>query len=81
MDETTTKALEARGSERGLSISELIAEMTATHAEAKIAAEELSELDRRWAAIEAGEGTVAHDVVTRWLETWGTPSFGPWKHQ
>lgn len=40
--------------------------------------DEIAELDRRWAAIEAGEGTVPHDEVVRWLETWGAPAFKPW---
>jgi predicted transcriptional regulator len=40
--------------------------------------DELAELERRWAAIEAGEPTVPHDEVVRWLETWGTPAFRPW---
>lgn len=40
--------------------------------------DEIAELDRRWAAIEAGEPTVPHDEVVRWLETWGTPAFRPW---
>jgi predicted transcriptional regulator len=31
---------------------------------------ELAELDRRWAAIEAGQATVPHDEVVRWLQTW-----------
>jgi predicted transcriptional regulator len=41
--------------------------------------DELAELDQRWAAIEAGEATVPHDEVVRWLETWGTPAFRPWR--
>jgi hypothetical protein len=42
----------------------------------------LDELDRQWAAIKAGEPTVAHDDVVRWLDTWGTPGFRPWQaHQ
>jgi predicted transcriptional regulator len=43
--------------------------------------EELAELERRWAAIEAGEATVPHDEVVLWLETWGTPAFRPWLDQ
>jgi predicted transcriptional regulator len=39
--------------------------------------DEIAELDRRWAAIEAGEPRVSHDEVVRWLETWGTPAFRP----
>lgn len=46
---------------------------------AAIDLDELAELERRWAAIEAGEATVPHDRVVRWLETWGTPAFRPWR--
>jgi predicted transcriptional regulator len=41
--------------------------------------DEVAELERRWAAIEAGEATVPHEEVVRWLETWGTPTFTPWR--
>lgn len=47
--------------------------------EVQLSPEELSELDRRWAAIEAGEPTVPNDEVVHWLETWGTPAFRPWR--
>jgi predicted transcriptional regulator len=47
-------------------------------ASAAIDVDELAELERRWTAIEAGEATVPHDKVVRWLETWGTPAFRPW---
>jgi predicted transcriptional regulator len=47
-------------------------------ASATIDPDEIAELDRRWAAIEAGEATVPHIEVVRWLETWGTPAFRPW---
>jgi predicted transcriptional regulator len=43
--------------------------------------DEIAELDRRWAAIEAGEATVPHDEVVRWLQTWGTPAFRPWRER
>jgi hypothetical protein len=42
---------------------------------------EIAELHRQWAAIKAGAPTVAHDDVVRWLDTWGTPHFKPWKNQ
>ena len=48
-------------------------------ASAAIDLDELAELERRWAAIEEGEATVPHDKVVRWLETWGTPAFRPWR--
>jgi predicted transcriptional regulator len=41
----------------------------------------LAELERRWAAVQAGEKTVPNDAVVRWLETWGSPSFRPWRDQ
>ena len=42
-------------------------------------AEEIAELDRRWAKIAAGEPTIPHKDVVRWLNTWGTPAFKPWR--
>jgi predicted transcriptional regulator len=39
--------------------------------------EQIAELDRRWARVVAGEPTVDHDEVVRWLETWGTSAFRP----
>jgi predicted transcriptional regulator len=82
VDEATARTLEARASKRGVSVSELIAEMATLQGEVTTTAtDEIAELDRRWAAIEAGEATVPHDAVARWLETWGTPSFRPWKNQ
>ncbi len=79
VDERTAIALETRAAEQGLSVPELLEEMTtfATSRET-ISAEEIVELDRRWAAIEAGEPTVSNDEVIRWLHTWGTPAFKPW---
>ena len=44
-------------------------------------AEDIAELDRQWADIEAGAPTVPHDKVARWLETWGTPDFKRWQEQ
>jgi hypothetical protein len=41
--------------------------------------EELSELDRQWAVIKKGGATIPHAEVLRWLQTWGTPAFRPWK--
>lgn len=82
VDDTTAAALESRAAEVGLSVAELLAEIVAA---AGIAAEstdaDLAELDRQWAAIKSGEPTVAHDDVVRWLDSWGTPRFRPWKQQ
>jgi hypothetical protein len=82
VDERTAVALETRAAERGLSVPDLIAEMTsiATSDEA-LSTDDIAELDRRWAAIEAGEPTIPHDSVVRWLRTWGSPEFKSWRDQ
>jgi predicted transcriptional regulator len=79
VDEATAATLKTRAAEHGLSVSELVAEMTALQdAVVVLSAEDIGELDRQWAAIKAGESTVPHEDVTRWLQTWGTPGFKPW---
>jgi predicted transcriptional regulator len=41
---------------------------------------DIAELDRQWAEIKSGAvSTVPHEKVARWLETWGTPAFKPWR--
>jgi predicted transcriptional regulator len=73
IDSETAAALKARAAERGMSIAALIAELVPPSDE-----EVIAELDRQWAAIEAGEPTVPHEEVRAWLRTWGTPEFKPW---
>jgi predicted transcriptional regulator len=81
VDEATAAALESRAAERGLSVSQLVAEMTAVQSAATVHPnDEVAELDRQWAAIKAGESTIPHEKVVRWLQTWGTPSFRPWNN-
>jgi hypothetical protein len=41
--------------------------------------QDIAELDRQWKSIKSGEATVPHADIARWLETWGTPDFQPWK--
>jgi hypothetical protein len=79
VDETTATLLRERADARGISVSELVAGMTALAETAvEISAEEFADLDRQWAAIQSGEeATVPHDQVARWLETWGMPDFKP----
>jgi len=79
VDERTAVALEGRAAERGLSVPDLIAEMIAlaTPQEA-LSSDDVAELDRRWAAIEAGALTTPHDSVVRWLGTWRSPAFKSW---
>jgi predicted transcriptional regulator len=80
VDKETAETLKARVAERGLTVPEQVAEMTALQAgPVELSSGEVAELDRRWAKIEAGEATVPHDEVVRWLETWGTPAFKPWE--
>jgi len=79
IDEATAEALEARAAEAGLSVRELLAEMVAVGSASQLPSAELAELDRQWDAIKAGEPTIAHDDVVRWLDTWGTSGFRPWK--
>ena len=79
VDQATAAALEKRAAESGVTVSELLAGLVARHREpVEVSPAELSELDRQWAAIKAGEPTVPHDRVVRWLDTWGTPDFRPW---
>ena len=79
VDEATATLLRDRAAERGLSVAELVAGLAAlTEAPADISPEELAELDRQMAAIDAGEeATFPHEEVARWLETWGTPDYRP----
>ena len=74
VDSETASILRERAAQRGVTVSELVAEL-APQAEQD---EAIAELDRRWAAIEAGEATVPQEEVERWLRTWGTPEFRPW---
>jgi hypothetical protein len=93
VDEETAALLEARAGAWGMTVSELVADIARNlealqadlaefrgKAEGPVAipADEIAELDRRWAAIEAGEPTVSNDDAMRWLQTWGTPAFKPW---
>lgn len=74
LDGATVAALKKQAAERGVSVSQLVAELVPLATDDAA----LAELDRRWAAIERGEATVPHVDVERWLRTWGTPEFRPW---
>ena len=76
VDETTAAQLTERAAQRGISISELLSELISLDdASTVISSEEIAELDRRWAAIDAGGATIPNEDVVRWLRTWGTPAF------
>jgi predicted transcriptional regulator len=76
VDPTTAAALEQRAAKAGLSVSDFLADMVAH--DGRPAETDVAELDRQWAAIKAGEPTVPHEDVVRWLDTWGTPGFRRW---
>jgi predicted transcriptional regulator len=77
VDDSTATALESRAAEVGVSVSELLAQMVGRQG-VRLAPADLTELDRQWAAIKAGEPTFSHEDVVRWLDTWGTPDFRQW---
>jgi predicted transcriptional regulator len=77
VDSATASALKTRAAERGVSVSQLVSELVPF----AIDDEAIAELDRRWAAIEAGGATVPQVDVERWLRTWGTPEFRPWSER
>lgn len=79
VDGKTAAALESRAAEAGLSVAGWLTEIASPVATTPA---EMSDLDRQWAAIKAGEPTMPHDKVVRWLDTWGTSdsfvSFTEW---
>jgi predicted transcriptional regulator len=79
IDEATADALKTRAAERGVSVAQFLANIAAESGPVAVDSEEIAELDRRWAAMTGGEATAPHDEVVRWLETWGTPAFRPWR--
>ena len=82
LDKATADELEARAAARGVSVDEMVAQLVALDSSIDAATpDEIAELDRQWAEIEAGAPTVPHHEVARWLETWGTSAFKPWREQ
>jgi predicted transcriptional regulator len=80
VDDTTATALETRAAQVGMSVAELLAAMVAAEdMRSELPSADIAALDQQWAAIKAGEPTVPHQDVARWLDTWGTPGFRPWK--
>ena len=79
IDEQTATTLEKRALERGISVRELVAELShLADVSAEYSPSDLAELDRRWAEIERGGETIPHEEVLRWLKTWGTPDYKAW---
>lgn len=82
VDERTADALKTRDTELGVTVSELVAELAALDTDPVVVeSDEIAELDRRSKKVKAGESTVPHERVVRWLRTWGTPRFRPWQDQ
>lgn len=79
LDEAVAAALKERADERGMTVPDLLAELVRADREpVTVDPEQIAELARRSAAIEAGQPTVPNEQVVRWLETWGTPAYKPW---
>ena len=77
IDSATASALKTRAAERGVSVSQLVAELVPL----AIDNEAIAELDRRWSAVKKGRATVPHAEVERWLRTWGTPEYRSWSEK
>ena len=82
LDEATATALKERAEERGMTVPDLLAEFVRGDRDpVSVDGDQIAELDRRWAVVEAQQQTVPNDKVVRWLETWGTPAYKPWREQ
>jgi predicted transcriptional regulator len=75
VDSDTASMLQSRAAARGVSVSEIVAELVPL----AIDDEDIAELDRRWAKIATDGSTVAHDQIEEWLRSWGTPRFKRWR--
>jgi predicted transcriptional regulator len=81
VDKATADLLKARAAERGMSVAEFLSEVANESGAVGADEADLAELDRRWAKVKAGAATVPHGDVVRWLNTWGTPAFRPWRER
>jgi hypothetical protein len=81
VDRATADALKARAAERGISVPELLKEIVSGGEPAAVDAADIAELDRRWGKVAEGRPATAHQDVVRWLATWGTPGFRPWRER
>lgn len=78
VDEATAGVLEDAALARGVSISELVADLVSSDLGTQESEEEaIAELDRRWSASQAENATVPHEAVVEWLKSWGTLEFRP----
>jgi predicted transcriptional regulator len=81
VDKTTADLLKVRAAERGMSVAEFLTEVATESGPVEPDAADIAELDRRWAKVKSGGATVPHDDVVRWLDTWGTSAFRPWRER
>jgi hypothetical protein len=80
VEERTAELLHTRAAELGVTVSELVAELaTLDDDPVVVESHDIAELDRRWTKVEKGPPTIPHDRVVRWLRTWGTSRFRPWR--
>ena len=81
VDKATAARLKERAAELGMTVEEFLAAIASETGVVRVDPGEIAELDRRWAKVEAGTRTVRNEEVVRWLETWATPEFKPWREQ
>ena len=81
VDKATADRLKERAAELGMTVKEFLAAIASETGVVRVDPGEIDEIDRRWAQVEAGARTVPNEQVVRWLETWGTPQFKPWREQ
>ena len=82
VDKHTADKLQMRAAELGLTVPQLIAELATLDSDPRdAAAEEIAELDRRYAKVTDEGARVPHERVVQWLRTWGTPRFRQWPGQ
>jgi len=72
-----------RVAQRGMTVRELVAELgTLDLGTDQTMPAGLAERERRWNPVESGQATtIPHDDVVRWLRSWGTPAFRPWRER
>ena len=80
IDSDTATALKERAEEQGVTVSELVAELTML-ATGPVGADRdnVAELDRRWKAFNAQDSIASTEDVVQWLNTWGMPAFRSWR--
>ena len=78
VDQSVATALDARAVALGLTVSEFLETLMHSGPSAgEIADSALAELEKSWEQTTLA-GTVAHEDVAAWLQTWGTEQFRPW---